>query len=129
LIETRASALINPWKQAALQGPTAYGLGRRLADHQRLRAIMSDLEIILRVAAVAALSSYLFFKHRQRVRSRYEPYAPAQWTGKAIDVTPLKPTVEDVRRDYLAARQPPSDMFHRRILLGLARHTVARLAY
>jgi hypothetical protein len=91
--------------------------------------IMSILEVTIWLAVVAALASYLYAKHRQRLRSASERYDPAKWTGKAIDVTKLKPRVEDVRRDYLAARQPAKGLCFHRALMDLARQAVARLAY
>ena len=90
---------------------------------------MSALEVIIGLTSVAVLSSYLYLKHRQRVRHRSKRYNPAEWTGKAIDITKLKPTVEHVRRDYLAARQSTRFILFHRSLLGIARRTVARLAY
>jgi hypothetical protein len=90
---------------------------------------MSAFEIIIGLAAVAMLSSYLYVKRRQRVRSRSERYDPPKWTGKPIDVTKLKPALEAVRRDYPSARQSTRGIFFHRSLLGLARRAVARLAY
>ena len=90
---------------------------------------MSDLEMIIGLAVVAMLSSFLYIRHRQRVHQQYERSDPVQWTGQAIDVTKLKPTIEDLRRDYLAARQSTRGIHFHRSLLGLARRTVARLAY
>jgi hypothetical protein len=90
---------------------------------------MSSIEVTIRLAAVAVLASYLYVKHRQRVRNWSEPYDPARWTGKPMDVTKLKPTVEEVRRNYLVAQQPTRGIFFHRSLLGLARRTVVRLAF
>jgi len=90
---------------------------------------MSGAEIILWLALVVLVGSSLYIKHRQRVRSQPERYDPAKWTGKAIDVTQLKPKVENVRRNYLAARQPPKDLCFRRALIEMARRAVAQLAY
>jgi hypothetical protein len=90
---------------------------------------MLDLEIIIELAALAVLSSYLYFKHHQRVLSQAEPYDPAEWTGKAIDVTQLRGPIENVRGAYLAARPAPVGILFHKSLLGLARRTVARLAY
>jgi hypothetical protein len=90
---------------------------------------MSFSEIIIRLAAVAVLSGYLYNTHRQRIHSRPGRYDATEWTEKGIDVSQLKPSVEEVRRDYLAARRSAKDTFFRRSLLGLARRAVARLAY
>jgi hypothetical protein len=81
------------------------------------------------LAGVAMLSSYLHVKRRRRVRSRSERYDRTKWTGKAIDVTKLKPALEAVRRDYLSARQSTRGIFFHRSLLRLTRRAVARLAY
>jgi hypothetical protein len=90
---------------------------------------MDDFEIIIGLSMVAVLSSYLFIKDRQRMRSRFERHGWAEWPGKAIDVTPIKPVIEDLRRDYLAARAPTRGIFFHRSLLRLARRTIARMAY
>jgi hypothetical protein len=90
---------------------------------------MSGIEVTIQLAVVAALASYLYRKHRQRRRSRLERYDPAKWTGKAIDVAPLKPRIESVRRNYLAAQQPAKGLCFHRALLELARRAVAQLAY
>jgi hypothetical protein len=81
------------------------------------------------LAMVVVLSSYLYLKHCQRARSRYERYDPAEWNGKAIDVTKLKPAVENARRNYPTAQKSSRNIFFHRGLLGLARRTVTRLAY
>ena len=90
---------------------------------------MSGVEITIRLAVVAVLASYLFIKHRQRMRNRSEQCDPAKWTGQAIDVAQIKPRVEDVRRNYLAPRQPAKGLCFHRALLDLARRAVARLGY
>lgn len=63
-----------------------------------MAASISGTEIMLWLGLVALLGSYLAIKHRQTLPSRSEPSNPAKWTGNAIDITPLKPKVEDVRR-------------------------------
>jgi hypothetical protein len=90
---------------------------------------MSGIEIMIRLAVVAVLASYLGIKHRQRKRRSPYRYDPAKWTGQAIDVTKLKPRVEEVRRDHLRTRAPAKDLCAHRALLTLARRVVARLAY
>jgi hypothetical protein len=91
---------------------------------------MSVLEIIVRLAAVALLAGYLFIKHRQRVRNWSGPKNPAEWTGRAIDATRLRPTIDRVRHDYLAARPPPArSIWCRKALLALAGRTVGRLSF
>ena len=88
---------------------------------------MSSLETNIELAALAVLSSYLYIKHRQRVPRQGRCSEP--WTGRGIDVAKLQPTVEETRRAHLAAQRSTRGVFVHRSLLGLARHTVARLAY
>jgi hypothetical protein len=90
---------------------------------------MLPSEIILFLGLAAVLSVYCYGKHRQRERSLRERGDPLKWPGKAIDVTSLKPRVEGVRRDYLAARQPAKGLCFHRALLESTRQAVARLAY
>jgi hypothetical protein len=90
---------------------------------------MSGIEITIRLVVVAVLASYLVSKHQQRKRHSPYRYDPAQWTGQAIDVTKLKPRVEEVRRDHLRTRAPAKGLCAHRALLDLARRVVARLAY
>jgi len=90
---------------------------------------MSDFEIIIGLGIVAVLASYLCIKRCQRAFGQPERRDPAVWTGKPIDVSKLKPTLEGVRFDYLAVRKPARGGFFHRSLLGLARRAVARLAY
>src|SRR2546421_10880022 len=90
---------------------------------------MSDLELTAGFAVVVVLTGFLYCNHRQRLLSHSEHHNPAEWTGKAIDTSELKQTVEAVRRNYEAARPRPKGAFFHRALLGFARRTVARLAY
>jgi hypothetical protein len=91
---------------------------------------MSVVEIIVRLAALALLASYLFIKHRQRARNWSGPKDPAKWTGQAIDATRLRPAINRVRHDYLAARQPPvRGVWYRKAMLALAGRTVGRLSF
>jgi hypothetical protein len=99
---------------------------------------MSDFEYIMNLVVLALFSIYLYSRHRQRMLSRprqpWEPLPPREddteeQIGEAIDVTKLKPTVESVRHDYVAARQRARGGFLRKRLLGLARRSVARLSF
>jgi hypothetical protein len=90
---------------------------------------MSVFENVVSLAAMAVLVSYLCLKHRRRKQSRSGRDKPAEWTGKGMDVTPLKPAIEYVRRDYLAGRHSTRAICCRRNLIRLARQTVARTAY
>jgi len=98
-------------------------------EMRTLVASMTAFEIVIELIGVVVLSCYLYSKHRQRIRRQSKRYDAAEWVGKPIDVTKLKPTVEDVRCDYLAARLSTRGILFHRSLLGIARRTVARLAY
>ena len=80
-------------------------------------------------AALVVLVGYLYHKHWQRVRSRISPRISADWTGQAIDAEKLKPAVESVRGDILAACRPIVGFCFHKSLLGFARRAVARLGY
>jgi hypothetical protein len=90
---------------------------------------MSDTEIILWLALIALFGCYVWIKRRQMQRALSGPSDPAGWNGKGIDVSELIPKVEDVRRDYLAARQPAKGLCFHRALIELARQAMAELAY
>jgi hypothetical protein len=90
---------------------------------------MAGFEFTLfEVAALAVLAGYLFIKHRKRARNWAPPCDPAQWTGKAIDVTELKPAVENARRSGWVSRQTVRGCFHK-ALLRLMRRNVTRFGY
>lgn len=90
---------------------------------------MTTIEIVIRSVTVVALGSYLYLKHRQRLRRESWRLDEADWTGKPLDVATLKPTVDRVRRNPLTARLPVSGLgFHRR-LINLAKQTISRLGY
>lgn len=60
--------------------------------------------------------------------TRHREVRPA-WTGRGIEASDLKPRLEEVRRDHLAARQAARDIcFHRR-LVRFARRVVVQLGY
>jgi hypothetical protein len=90
---------------------------------------MSDTEYIGGMALVAMLVSYLCIMHHRREIRRAEQEEPPGWTGKPIDVTPLKPAMEELHRDYLAGRQRPRGVWFHRKLMGSARRTLEGLAY
>jgi hypothetical protein len=90
---------------------------------------MSGVEIIVRLAVVAMLAGWLLSKQRRRMRTAEVQYDPAEWTGHTIDVSSLKPKLEAVRRNHLAACPPNSDIGFHHALLHLARRFVLRLPY
>ena len=85
--------------------------------------------VIVKLAGLALGSSYLFFKHRQRVLNRTPRDDLHEWMGQGIEVSALRPRVEQVRRDYLVARQPTRGIWFHRSLVELARRSVMRLGY
>jgi hypothetical protein len=90
---------------------------------------MSIVEVIIRLNTVAVLVSCLCIKHRQRVRSRCQSRVAGQQTGRGIDVAALKPRIEALRHDYLAAQQPKKGRCYHRALLEIAGRAVAQLGY
>lgn len=90
---------------------------------------MTAIEIVIRSVTVVALGSYLYLKHRQRLRRESWRLDEAGWTGKAIDAATLKPTVDHVRRNYLTARLPVFASGFHSTLIKLAKQALSRLAY
>jgi hypothetical protein len=90
---------------------------------------MFEIGITLGFTVVSLLVSYLYLKHCQRVRPWREREEAWEWDGQVFDVTPIKPAIENVRRDYLAARAPAKGAGFHRVFLRLAQEGVARLAY
>lgn len=93
--------------------------------------MMSFLEIIARLIAILILAGYLLHKRRQRELDwRPEPQDPAQWNGKPLDITPLMPSIERLREDYLGM---PHSVIHeaprRQRRIALARRALGRLSY
>jgi hypothetical protein len=84
------------------------------------------LQAILIGFWLAVLALGLFIKER---RAGSEAFNPAKWTGKSIDVAPLKTKLGDVRHDYLAARPTPTAVCFHKALLLYARRAITRLAY
>jgi len=92
-------------------------------------AAMSDSEIVSGLVIVVMLSSYLYVKHRRRAFLQPDRCNIVEWSGKPIEVSKLKPTLEQVRLDYRSARQSArGNLYHRR-LLRLAQHAVGHLPY
>ena len=58
-----------------------------------------------------------------------EKHDPARWAGKSLDAAKLKPNIDRVRQDYLAACQPTKGVCFHRSMLALARRAVAQSAY
>ncbi len=90
---------------------------------------MSDFEIVIGLVTVVALTLFLYLKHRQRVPAWPSRSDPAKWTGHGIDLSSLKPRLEEIRRHHLQALPPAKSQGFHRALLHLARKVVLHLAY
>jgi hypothetical protein len=103
-------------------------LARRAASRV-LGASMPRFRLIIELAVLTLGACYLYIKHRQRVRNWTPREDPEKWTGHGIEASELKPRVERVRRDPLAARQATRGICLQRYLLGFARRAVVQLGY
>ncbi len=82
------------------------------------------------LAVAALLAGYLCYRQCDRALGRAERLNPAEWTGKAIDVTGLREKLDQVRRDYLGAiRNRSRGVCFHKALLGWARHAISRMRY
>jgi hypothetical protein len=90
---------------------------------------MAWVRLIIELTALTLGVGYLYFKHLQRVRNSAPREVPSNWTGHGIEASELKPRVEQVRRDYLAAREAKIGVSFHRYLFGLARRAVMQLGY
>ena len=90
---------------------------------------MPWFRLIIEMTVLALGAWYLYFKHRQRVRNWTPRDDPEKWTGHGIEASALKPRLEQVRRDPVAARQATRDSYFHRNLLGFARRAVVQLGY
>ena len=85
--------------------------------------ILSAVGIILKLAVVCVLASYLLSRRRERLRNFPLAEEPAEWTGKTIDATRLQPAIDRVRQDYVAAGFQRSDLlsYRRRLVASAVR--------
>ncbi len=90
---------------------------------------MSWFQLIIELTALTLGGCYLWFKHRQRMRNWTPREEPEKWTGHGIEASELKPRIEQVRENYLAARQAAGGIWFHRYLLRLARRAVMELRY
>jgi hypothetical protein len=91
--------------------------------------IVGPLETLGGLVLLALLSGFLYFNHRRRLTWRRRANDPTIWTGSGIDVTRLRPTVQQLRQDYGAPHPRAKITRYHDALLGLARHAVSRLPY
>jgi hypothetical protein len=90
---------------------------------------MPWLRLIIELTALTLGACYLYFKHRQRIRNWAPRDDPEKWPGRGIEASELKARVEQVRRDYVSARQATRGVCFHRYLLGFARWVVMQLGY
>ena len=90
---------------------------------------MNSLWLTIECFALALGGAYLWLKHRDRLRRWVPSNDPKKWTGHGINALELKPRIDNVRRDYLAARSVAKRVCFHRVLLRLARRAVSRLGY
>ena len=64
---------------------------------------MSDNEVILRLTTVALLLGFLGYMHWERVCKRAAFRRQFHRDGEAINLAPLRPRLEEVRRNHTAA--------------------------
>jgi len=92
--------------------------------------IMSDSEVILRLSTVALLVGFLLYKQWQRDRKRAAFWRQFQREGDIINVTPLRPRLEEVRRNFTAAaRGHGRGSEAREDLVASARRKLSRLPF
>ena len=93
---------------------------------------MSDNEVILRLSTVALLVGFLIYKHWERARKRAAFRRQFQFHGEVstIDVAPLRPRLEAVRRDYSKAAHAHARNFDAREgRVTAARRKLGQLAF
>ena len=90
---------------------------------------MSELEISIRLMVVGVLCGYLYIRHRRRMRAWQGHNDPAVWTGQALDVSQLRPRVEELRRKQTAARMAPRGRRFQQTLHSWVLYTVRQFGY
>jgi hypothetical protein len=100
-----------------------------MVDHQA-KDIMSDAGYILCLIALAALVGFLLGKCNERSRKRSAPPRPLPRVGNVINVAPLRPRLEELRRDYSsAAHAHERGIEARESLVAAARSKLTRLPF
>jgi hypothetical protein len=76
------------------------------------------------------LLGYLFFKRRQRFLNQPLREDPEKWTRTTFDVAKVKPRVDGLRGDYLAAPRPSAQTrWYRYRLLAVAARALSQLSF
>ena len=91
---------------------------------------MSDNEVILRLTTVALLVGFLTYMEWERARKRAAFRRQFHRDGDVIDVAPLRPRLEEVRRNYSAVAQAHARGTQgREEIVSDARHRLSRLRF
>lgn len=91
---------------------------------------MSGNEVILRLSTVALLAGFLIYRQWERARKRAAFRRQFHRDGEVIDVAPLRPRLEKVRRNYTAAAHGHArDIQTREDLVASARRKLSRLPF
>jgi hypothetical protein len=90
---------------------------------------MAPLELIIEFTLLTLGVCYLYFKQSHGVRDWTRQDNTEKWTGHSIEASKLKPRVEQVRRDPLAAQRATKGGCFHHYLLGCARRAVLQLEY
>ena len=91
---------------------------------------MSDNEVILRLTTVALLLGFLGYMHWERVCKRAAFRRQFHRDGEAINLAPLRPRLEEVRRNHTAvAHTHARGIQGREDLVARARHRLGGLPF
>lgn len=91
---------------------------------------MSDNEVILRLSTVALLVGYLTYMQWGRARKRAAFRRQFHRAGEVIDVAPLRPRLDEVRRNYTASAHAQARGIHaRENLVASARQKLSQLPF
>ena len=91
---------------------------------------MSDNEVIIRLTTVLLLVAFLVYKHVERARKRAAFRRQFQREGDVIDVAPLRPRLEAIRREFSQAAHERTHGLHAREgLIAAARRKLIRLPF
>ncbi len=92
--------------------------------------MVEELIFFLEWLALAVLLGYLWYKRWQREAARgCLHYEKSNWTGKGLDASQLKPKLEAVRRNYVAALRPATSVGSHRNLIIMARRAILELDF
>lgn len=102
----------------------------RISISRWMRSVIPVFLYIFEVTALILGSYYLYFRHRQRAQKNWTPREdPAEWVGHGIDVSQLRPQLQQLRRAHVAARLAPGGVCFHRYLLGFARRVILQSGY